>query len=115
MMEVGEISINMTIPSKIVRDYIACAAILTLALTFAFTRIVPLGSVPRIVAWLAILGIGITTFRWGEVRGFPASSKSGALQLENVVRSLVMTAVMSVIVVLVSVPFISLLLHFARK
>lgn len=62
-------------------------------------------SIARTIAWLAILGVGVTTFRWAAIRGTPARDRKGRFLVGNVLRSLAMTGVMTFAVVVVSSPF----------
>lgn len=59
-----------------------------------------------IVAW--------STFRWGGVRGFPAVMEDGSILLSNVIRNLVMTAIMWVVMVLVVAPLVAAAFNLGR-
>jgi hypothetical protein len=72
-------------------------------------------SIARTVAWLAVVGVGVTTFRWATIRGFPAFDNEGRIQVEHIIRSLVMTGVMSVVVVLASAPIFLLVAELSKK
>jgi hypothetical protein len=67
-------------------------------------------SLARTVAWLAVFGVGVTTFQWAEIRGFPARNREGHVQVAHIARSLVMTWIMTVVVVIASSP-IFVLVH----
>jgi hypothetical protein len=95
----------MIVPPKIIRDYIVCVGIVGLGCAF-----IPLDahlpfSIARTVAWFAILGVGVTTFRWAAIRGMPARDRNGRVLVGNVLRSLAMTGVMAFAVVVASTPF----------
>jgi hypothetical protein len=105
----------MNIPNKILRDYIVCLACVCIGYAFApLDDILPL-SVARGIVWLAVLGIGVTTFKWAGIRGFPALDREGHVQVAHVVRSLVMTGIMTVIIVLVSSPIFVLVGKLSRQ
>jgi hypothetical protein len=95
----------MIVPPKIIRDYLVCVGIFGLSCAF-----IPLDasfpfSVARAIAWLAILGVGVTTFRWAAIRGMPARDRNGRLLVGNILRSLAMTGVMTLTVFAAGSPF----------
>jgi hypothetical protein len=105
----------MIVPSKILRDYFVCVGIVGIA-----CALIPLGhdlpfSLATMTLRLAILGVGVTTFRWAGIRGIPARDREGHFQIENIVRSLAMTGVMTFAVFMASSPFFALAVVLARK
>jgi hypothetical protein len=95
----------MIIPPKAFRGYVVCVGICGLA--YAFTTLDALFpfSITRAILCLAVIGVGITTFRWAGTIGYPARDREGHVQVEHVFRTLAMTGVMTFVVIFASLPF----------
>ena len=105
----------MTIPSKIFRGYLTCAGIAVLGFAFLpMDSILPF-SVARVIVRLAILGVGVTTFRWGALRGLPARDREGRVQVGNILSSLAMTGVMTLVVFLAVSPIFVIIGELSMK
>ncbi|MDB6126146.1 MAG: hypothetical protein JWM35_42 [Verrucomicrobia bacterium] len=63
---------------------------------------------------LTIAGVAVTTFRWAEIRGFPARDPQGHLRADNVVRSIVMTGIMTFAVIFAGMPLFGMVVKVAQ-
>ena len=105
----------MNIPRTILLNYIQCWACVCVAYAFMpFDGILPF-SIARGILWLAILGIGVTTFRWAITRGYPARDQLGRFKIVHIFRSLMMTGIMTFVVFVVSTPVFMLVEKIYRK
>jgi len=105
----------MIVPPKIIRDYLLCVGIVGLGCTFILLDAHFPFSIARGIVWLAILGVGATTFRWAAARGMPARDREGHVLVGNVLRSLAMTGVMTFAVVVASSPFFVIVGELTHK
>ena len=103
------------IPGKIARDYLLCVVLFGVGYGFGpFDSILPF-SVGRDIVWLAIYGIGITTFKWAIIRGYPARGTDGRFRFVHIIRSILMTGVMTIVVFIASTPIFILVSEISRK
>lgn len=63
---------------------------------------------------LGYIVIGMVTFAWGRMRGFPARTEEGRLSGTNILRCLVMSCIMIVPVGVVAFPCMLLAAHLVR-
>ena len=68
----------------------------------------------RLFCAVAVLIVLRVTFAWGRLRGFPATREDGSWALANIVRNLVMSAIVGVVLLAVSSHFIITVFKFAR-
>ena len=102
-------------PGKIARDYLLCVVIFGVGYGFGpFDSVLPF-SVGRAIMGLAIMGVGITTFKWAAIRGYPARDSDGRLRFVPIARSVVMTGIMTLMVFLASTPIFILVVKLSRK
>ena len=105
----------MIVPPKLIRDYLVCVGIIGFGCLFIpFDAHFPF-SVARAILWLAILCVGVTSFRWAAARGIPMRDREGRVLVGNVFRTLAMTGVMTFAVVVASSPFFVIFGELAHK
>ena len=61
-------------------------------------------TVSRTLFALGYVVIGVVTFGWGRLRGFPARTEEGRLSGTNILRCLVMSCIMAIPVGMVALP-----------
>jgi hypothetical protein len=105
----------MIVPPKAIRAYLICVAICGLGYAFTpFDALFPF-SIARAILWLAVVGVGVTTFDWAGTIGYSARDRTGRVQVEHVIRALAMTGVMTFVVILASLPLFFVVGEWIRK
>ncbi len=84
--------------------------------TFLATKAGDMGgtALMRISYALAVLIVLKFTFAWGRYRGFPARARDGSIAISNVVRNLVMAAIVWAMLLLFVAPLVLLSFNLAR-